>query len=77
MRELYTARPWPAVRREFEAAGISYTVRQTRSPRDFFKVDEQRLYVVRTRESAGGLAVMIAPAPGRSASLAAYDAACR
>jgi len=74
MSASYEARLWSDVKRELSLAGISYTVRRTRSPRDFFKTDEERLYVVRVREMSGVREVTLAAAPARSDTLAADDA---
>ena len=73
MADLLLARPWAAVRPQMEAAKACCTVQETRSPRVFFAVDAAALYVVRVRESDGGAAVTLTPAPARSTSVAAYE----
>jgi len=53
MRDHRLARPWTDVRPQIKADGGAYELRETRSPRDFFAVDETLPYVVRAQESGG------------------------
>lgn len=71
MTDLRLARPWNAVK--LEADGIPYKTVETRSPRDFFAVDETSLYVIRVRENGGHSDLTLTPVPARSASVAAYE----
>ena len=74
MADLRLARSWNTVIQELDAKGISYEMSETRSPRDFFAVDDMSPYVVRTRVCGGSIVLTLTPAPARSASVAAYEA---
>ena len=68
---------WTDVRPQIEADGGAYDLRETRSPRDFFAVDESSLYVVRAQESGRHTVLTLTPAPARSASVTACEEALR
>ena len=48
------ALPWKEAEARLREANVSYTTERTRPTRDFFPVDEDRLYVIRQREGADG-----------------------
>ena len=48
------ALPWEVAEARLREANISYTTERARSTRDFFPVDENRLYVIRQCEGADG-----------------------
>ena len=48
------ALPWEVAEQQLREANISYETEITRSTRNFFPVDEDRLYVIRQREGADG-----------------------
>jgi len=48
------ALPWKVAEARLREADVSYTTERTRPTRDFFPVDEDRLYVIRQREGADG-----------------------
>ncbi|MCR5757178.1 MAG: aliphatic sulfonate ABC transporter [Selenomonas sp.] len=48
------ALPWKQAAASLQEANISYTIEMTRPTRNFFPVDENRLYVVRQRVAADG-----------------------
>lgn len=48
------ALPWETAEQQLWEANISYETEITRSTRNFFPVDEDRLYVVRQRQQADG-----------------------
>ncbi len=48
------ALPWEVAEERLKAAGISYTSKLAKPTRDFFPVDDTRLYVIRQREIADG-----------------------
>ena len=48
------ALPWETAEQQLREANISYETEITRSTRNFFPVDEDRLYVVRQRQQADG-----------------------
>ena len=48
------ALPWKEAEARLREANGSYTTEWTRPTRDFFPVDEDRLYVIRQREGADG-----------------------
>ena len=48
------ALPWKKAEARLREANVSYTMERTRPTRDFFPVDEDRLYVIRQREGADG-----------------------
>ena len=73
MADLRLARPWNTVIQELDAKGISYEMSETRSPRDFFAVDEMIPYVVRVQEHGGSCVLTRSFAPVRSASGAGYE----
>ena len=73
MTERRLARPWSTVQQELDAKGISYDMAETRSPRDFFAVDEVVSYVVRVQERGGRCILTRTFAPRRSVSVAAYE----
>ncbi|MBQ3971579.1 MAG: RNA-3-phosphate cyclase [Selenomonadaceae bacterium] len=50
----FVGRPWHEVEQELQSAGIRYEKEITRPTRDFFKVDEKYLYVLRERQSPEG-----------------------
>ncbi|MBQ1511402.1 MAG: RNA-3-phosphate cyclase [Selenomonadaceae bacterium] len=50
----FIGRPWHEVEQELQSAGIRYEKEITRPTRDFFKVDEKYLYVLRERQSPEG-----------------------
>ena len=50
----FVGRPWREAEAELRAAGLSYAYGLTRPTRDFFKVDERYLYVLRERKSPEG-----------------------
>ena len=71
------ARPWTDVRPQIEADRGAYDLRETRSPRDFFAVDETSLYAVRAQESGRHTVLTLTPAPARRAPVIAYERALR
>lgn len=73
MTEPFLARPWSTVQQELDVEGMSYKMVETRSPRDFFAVDEMMPYVVRVQERGGNCVLTRTFAPGRSVSVAAYE----
>ena len=73
MADLHLARPWTDVRPQLDAEHAAYGTLETRSPRDFFAVDDTSPYVVRTRTCGGSIVLTLTPAPARSASVAAYE----
>lgn len=73
MTDLYLARAWADVRTPAEAEHSACALQETRSPRDFFGVDETVPYVVRVRERGGRCILTLTPAPARSASVAACE----
>ena len=48
------ALPWETAEQQLREANISYETEITRFTRNFFPVDEDRLYVVRQRQQADG-----------------------
>ena len=48
------ALPWKVAEARLREANVSYTMELARPTRDFFPVDEDRLYVIRQREGADG-----------------------
>lgn len=48
------ALPWTVAEAKLKAAGVSYTSELAKPTRDFFPVDDTRLYVIREREMADG-----------------------
>ena len=48
------ALPWEVAEKRLREANISYETEISRPTRDFFPVDEHRLYVVRQRQDADG-----------------------
>jgi len=50
----FVGRPWHEVEQELRSAGIAYGKEITRPTRDFFKIDEKYLYVLRERQSPEG-----------------------
>ena len=48
------ALPWKESEARLREANVSYTTERTRPTRDFFPVDEDRLYVIRQREGVDG-----------------------
>ena len=48
------ALPWEVAEQQLREANISYETEITRSTRNFFPVDEDRLYVVRQCQQADG-----------------------
>ena len=77
MADHLLARPWTDVRPQIEADGDTYELRETRSPRDFFAVDETLPYVVRAQESGRHTVLTLTHAPARSTSVIAYERALR
>jgi len=73
MADLRLARPWNEIGPELEEDGIFYRMMDTRSPRDFFAVDETVYYVVRVQECGGSCVLTRTFAPARSPSVAAYE----
>jgi len=73
MADLRLARPWDAIRSVCVTAGILYQMKETRSPRNFFAVDETAHYVVRVQERDGNCVFTRTFAPARSPSVAAYE----
>lgn len=53
-KEDFVGRPWHEVERSLQSAGIPYEAEITRPGRDFFKIDENYLYVLRERKSPEG-----------------------
>ena len=54
MGQGFVGRPWHAVEQELQAAGVHYETEITRPTRDFFKTNENYLYVLRERKSPEG-----------------------
>lgn len=54
MEHGFVGRPWHAVERELLAAGVRYETEITRPTRDFFKTNENYLYVLRERKNPEG-----------------------
>ena len=54
MESGFVGRPWHAVEQELQAAGVHYETEITRPTRDFFKTNENYLYVLRERKSPEG-----------------------
>lgn len=55
------ALPWEVAEKQLREANISYRIEISRPTRDFFPVDEHRLYVVRQcQESDGKLLLTLA-----------------
>ena len=77
MRDHRLACPWTDVRPQIEADRDAYDLRETRSPRDFFAVDETLPYVVRAQESGGHTVLTLTHAPARSTSVIACERALR
>lgn len=50
-----TGRPIEEAEKILSSAGVRFEVEMTRPTRDFFPVDESRLYVVRQRMPADGI----------------------
>ena len=50
----FVGRPYDEVASELRASGTPYRCVRTRPTRDFFKVDEKYLYVLRERQSPEG-----------------------
>ena len=73
MRDHLLARPWIDIRPQIETDGVAYELRETRSSRKFFAVDEAESYVIRVRDADGVSVFTLTPAPARSASVAAYE----
>ena len=48
------ALPWEAAEARLKAAGVSYVSELAKPTRNFFPVDDTRLYVIRTRGLADG-----------------------
>ena len=48
-------RPWAEAKELLGAAGENYITERTRPTRDFFKIDESQLYVVRQLKQASGI----------------------
>ena len=53
------ALPWKIAEQQLREANISYETEIIRSTRNFFPVDEDRLYVVRQRQQADGKLLLI------------------
>ena len=47
--------PWEEAERMLRAAGVSFRTFIARPTRDFFKRDEQSLYVIRAKRGADGI----------------------
>ena len=77
MSDHLLARPWIDIRPQIETDGVTYELRETRSSRDFFAVDETSPYVVRVQECDGRCVFTLTPAPARSTSVAACEEALR
>ena len=50
----FVGRPWREVEAEIQRSGRSYVTEIARPERDFFKIDEKYLYVLREREGPEG-----------------------
>jgi len=50
----YVGRPWHEVEPVLRAAGTNYTAEIARPARDFFKIDEKYLYILRERKDPEG-----------------------
>ena len=53
------ALPWEEAEGLLQEAGAAYEWEITRPPRDFFKTDANRLYVLRVREQEQGIKVTL------------------
>ena len=73
MMDSRLARPWADVCPQMDAGGVSCELRETRSPRNFFAVDETTPYIVRVTKSSGIDTVTLTYAPARSASVTVYE----
>ena len=58
--ESLTAKPFAEAKAELDGEGINYTTEITRPTRDFFKTDENNLYVVRVKQADGRLLLTLA-----------------
>ena len=54
------ALPWEEGEKLLQEAQVAYVTEITRSTRDFFPVDTNRMYVIRQREAEGKLLVTLA-----------------
>ena len=73
MEDLFLARLWNEIRSQMATRGVPYELGITRSPRNFFAVEEVVPYVVRVRRRNGKDMVTLTYAPARSTSVAAYE----
>ena len=64
----FIGRPWHEVEQELQSAGIRYEKEITRPTRDFFKIDERCLYVVRERELPDGTLALVVAASLQTSS---------
>lgn len=64
----YVGRPFSSVEPELRAAGTPYQLERTRPVRDFFKIDERCLYVVRERELPDGTLALVLAASLQTSS---------
>ena len=56
----FVGRLLSAVELELKQQNISYTIQYTRPTRDFFKVDDGCLYVIRQRANGGRMEIVVA-----------------
>ena len=56
----FVGRLLSAVELELKQQNISYTIQYTRPTRDFFKVDDRCLYVIRQRANGGRMELVVA-----------------
>ncbi len=54
MADDFIGRPWREVEAELRQGGLRYRTEITRPTRDFFKVDEKYLYVLREKKDPEG-----------------------
>jgi len=54
MADGHIGRPWREVEAELRQSGLRYVSEITRPTRDFFKIDEKYLYVLRERKDPEG-----------------------
>ena len=54
MADDFIGRPWHEVEAELRQSGLRYETEITRPTRDFFRVDEKYLYVLRERKGSEG-----------------------
>ena len=64
----FVGRPYDEVASELRASGTPYRCERTRPTRDFFKIDERCLYVVRERELPDGTLALVVVASLQTSS---------